>query len=201
MSSVYMHSPVSGDLLTLDTVVNVNKTASNTLTKSSIMEGSSVGDGYTKGNPKISFSGLCSYNKIIRNPVEDEIIPDPIAFHLILDEIIDSYERFTLYGNDLIPDLAEVVIVDYSITQNRYIDTIEVSLTVEQVFVSERAVTSRITQPEKAKGSDLDVREETDSGKGSKSQVDQETLILNGVEILAESAKAVGSAFDDPEVQ
>ena len=195
MTTVYMYSPASGDLFTLDTVTSVNKTASNTVTKSSVMEGAAIGDGFTKGNPQVSFTGLCSYNKIVRNPVEDELIPDPIAFSLILDEIIDSYERFTLYGNDLIPDLHEVVIVDYSITQNQFIDTMEVSMTVEQVFVSERAIRTRITQPEKTKGSDLDVTEKSEEGKGTKTQVDQQDNLLNtGKEILVQSARDISDA-------
>lgn len=174
MTTVYMFSPESGDLFTLDTVTVVTKTASNTLTKSSVMEGASIGDGFTKGNPQITFNGLCSYNKIARSvqspTLQEQFIPDPTAFNLLLDEIIDSYQRFTLYGNDLIPDLTDVVIVDYTLTQSQFIDTIEVSLTVEQVFVSRRAIRSRITQPEQLNGSDLDVREKVDSGKGSKTQ-------------------------------
>jgi len=172
MSSVFLISH-ENDFFALDVTTDVAKSQSNSLTKSSVMDGTNFSDGFTIGNPSISFSGICNYNKIDRG-IAGFKIPNPKEFSVLLDKMIASFQRFTLYGNKLIPNLDNVVITNYQITQNKYSDAMEVSLTVEQVFVSERAQEVRLTKPSKATSSDLDVTEKTDSGDGSKTEVEEE---------------------------
>lgn len=176
MAVVFMKSP-SGDLLTLDAITEVSKSRSNSLTKSSVMSGAQISDGYTIGNPTITFSGICSYTKVGvgRHPA---VPPTPVELNTILDEMVISEERFTLYGNDLIPTLNNVVIKDYGIVQSKWLNTINVTITVEQVFVSESATRTRITRP--AADTNGDVTEEQDGGQGTKTQIkeeDKETLL------------------------
>jgi len=176
MSSVYMMPRVSNEttnvFFALDITTEVSKSQSNALTKSSVMDGSNFSDGYTIGNPSITFTGICNYHKINRN-IPGFITPNPREFSVILDKMIASFQRFTLYGNNLIPTLPNVVITSYQINQSKYSESMEVTITVEQVFVSERAQTVRLTKPETATSSDLDVTENSDSGDGSKTELEE----------------------------
>ena len=165
MSVVYMRSS-KGEVLALDATVNVTKSRNNTLTKSSVQSGAQISDGFTIGNPSITFSGVCSYTKIKRTG--EEAPPTPDKLNVILDEMILSKERFTLYGNNLIPTLSDVVILSYSLVQSIYENAIDVTITVEQVFISKSAQKTRITAP--AKSTNGDVTEEEGLGQGNKTQ-------------------------------
>lgn len=182
MTVVFMVS-TKGELLSLDSTVNVSKNRSNSLTKSSVMTGAQISDGYIIGNPSVTFSGICSYTKINRGRSEGNSPPDPDKFNVILDEMVLSQERFTLYGNDLIPSLDDVVILDYSINQGVFENAIEITITVEQVFVSESAQKTRVTVP--SANTNGDVTEEQDLGQGNKTQQEESRTLLR---TLADSA-------------
>ena len=170
MASVFMVSN-KNKVLSLDSTEKVSKSRNNTLTKSSVMNGTQVSDGFTVGNPSITFNGICSYSKIMKKS-EGNDAPTPAELDLILDEMVLSQERFMLYGNELIPSMKDVVIISHNVVQAVYENAVEVTLTVEQAFVSNSAQKSRVTKPSvKTKG---DVTEEQDLGQGNKTQQKEE---------------------------
>jgi hypothetical protein len=173
MAVVYLRSN-NGAFLALDVTTNVSKTRSASITSSSIQSGASIADGYTIGNPSITFTGLCTDTKIRTKDGTDDFL-NPFDLDLEINDMVESQERFILYGNDLIPNLEDVVITNYSVTQGQYLDTLEVTLTVEQVFISESARLSDFTSTLKPSSTTNGAYEqEKDNGDGKKVQEDVE---------------------------
>lgn len=147
MTVVYLKSSDT-EILTLDSITSVEKSQSNSVTKSSVMSGKQASDGYTVGNPTIAFSGICTYSKLKRT---NQIItpPTPEELDKIVTRMINSQTRFTMYGNALIPTMKDMVITDYRIMQDKYSNAITVSMALEQVFVSDAADVITISRPTK----------------------------------------------------
>ena len=159
-----------GEALALDVTTEVSKGRAANITSYSIQDGASRADGYTVGNPSISFSGVCTYSKIRPNDGDIKYL-NPSELDKVINEMIESQQRFTLYGNDLIPTLDQVVITDYSINQSDKINAVEVSVTVEQVFVSETSKKSTFTESIKPSvKTNGAYSEETDNGDGKKTE-------------------------------
>jgi hypothetical protein len=167
MAVVYLKSD-TGRIVAIDATQKVTKSRRNSITKSSVMSGAQASDGYTVGNPTVTFSGVCSTTKLAINrtgSIEATQYPTPTELHDLMEEMILSEQRFTLYGNNLIPTLEDVVITSYDIIQEKWIDSVEVLITVEQVFVTKQAQETVISVPNKA--SEDEISYESDKGTGS----------------------------------
>lgn len=180
MSVVYLRSN-NGSLLALDVTTNVSKSRSSSITSSSVQSGASVADGYTLSNPTLTFSGVCTATKI-RETKGDSYFLHPYDLDLEINSMMESQEKFILYGSDLIPNLEDVVITNYSTTQSQYEDTVDVNITVEQVFVSEAARLSDFTksiQVAPSSKSNGAYENEVNSGDGKKTEIEASKSLLD----------------------
>lgn len=133
----------SGDFIALDSTRNFNKTRSATITSSSVMNGRSVGDNMTIGNPSFSMSGIVTYNH--RSVKTNKIPPDPLQFNKYLDALMEGKELFTLYRDDFLGSSEKnVALVEYSIDQETYIDSVAVTLSFQKPYITLPAVRTRI---------------------------------------------------------
>jgi hypothetical protein len=190
MSLVYLKSQ-DDEILALDSVTEVSESQQNSVTKSSVMSGAEASDGYTIGNITVAFSGICTYSKIPRSTAS-VTAPNPKELNALLKKMVNSQTRFTLYGNDLIPTLNEVVITGFSVTQSRYSNAVEVSVALEQVFVTDAAQATRITKPTKEAEEELPekpkFRQRVVSAatiKGAEEQIRVWSLTTRGVDVAS----------------
>jgi len=164
MSSVYILNKNGTGIIAFDATTKTDYTRRNNLTKSSVMSGAQVSDGYTIGAKVISFSGVVSYSKI-RNET-----PTPEMLQVYIDEVINSQTRFTFNGNKLIPSLDDCVIIASDVNHDRFSDAVTTSITVEQVFVTKTAVTTTlILAPSSTTNGELADKKE--NGSGAKTEV------------------------------
>lgn len=156
MSLVYFMSE-SGDLICLDGTEAVDVSRSNSVSKSSMMSGRSVADGVAEGNKIITVTGICTYTKSVRQQQNGN--PDPLKLQDLLDEVVRNQEKFKLRfkkgAYTLLRDIKNCVIVDQSVRVADYLDSVAVTLTIEEVFVSEsakktylQAIPSRAAEPQ-----------------------------------------------------
>lgn len=132
------------------------------------MDGSQVSDGYIIGNPQVTFSGIVSYSKIRNNA------PTPQEFQIYINELIQSYTRFTFYGNALIPSLSNCVITNINVVHTNYSDAIEAVISLEQVFVNKPAIKTEIYSPiAPSVTTEGELAAKEDTGDGNKTQVDE----------------------------
>lgn len=157
-----------GDVLLLDAVTTLSKSRNIAVTKSSVMSGAEVGDGIRVGNFTASFSGVCTTSKIRRRGPTEVLPPTPRELDVLLQKMVDSQKRFTLYGNHLIETIRDVVITNHVVTQEAYLDSVIVAISVEQVFVSEVARQATFTLPAKEAADQIPKKEE--KGAGTKAE-------------------------------
>ena len=172
MSVVYLLSKDGENIIALDCTTNVSRTRSNSITTNSVMSGANASDTYTIGNQTISFTGLVTYNKTANSATDS---PDPLEFQTLLNDLVRSYTRFDLFGNDLIPTLKDCVLTEESYTQDTFEDTIRVSLSVTEVFVTDPADRTSLTVTPSVT-TEGQLADEKDGGSGSKSVVPASTL-------------------------
>lgn len=173
MADIFLKSLDGQYIISLDAVTSTDKSRQNSVTQSSVMSGAKASDGYTIGNYTVNLSGLITYNKI--GTLDGTDTPDPLEFQKQLEELENNFTRFTLYGNSLISRLDNCVISGSTVTVDRYSDTINVSLSITQVFVSQQATETIIINP--TKSSEQEVSSKEDKGDGSKSEDTEEKSV------------------------
>ncbi len=166
MAVVSFMSKDGSKIVCLDATTDVTYKRSNSSTQHSVMSGANISDTYRIGNPTISFSGMCTYSKGLRQKGN----PTPKELEKLINELVESYTRVNLLGNSLIPSLNDCVILDFSVHQADYLDAVMVDITLKQQFISNRAVVTTVKAPSKStKGSAADNK---NGGSGKKSQAD-----------------------------
>lgn len=131
------------------------------------MSGKSVAHDSVEGNITISVSGKVTYTKSV-SQIEN---PTPSQFRKELQKMRSGQKRFTLYAAEqgervLMDTFPNVVIADAQVDLENYSDTIMVSLTFEQVFVSKSA-TAGYLPPIKASADKSTTGSPEDNGDGT----------------------------------
>ncbi|QXN60112.1 hypothetical protein KUA24_45 [Vibrio phage HNL01] len=182
MALIYFVSQ-SGDIIALDGTESVEVSKDNSVSKSSMMDGTTISDGYSEGNKVISISGKVTYSKSLRQQLDGT--PTPLQFQRLIQQTERNHERFTLrtYKGSwpLLDDIKDCVIASNSVSITEYLDTIDVTLTIEQVFVSKSARTTYLApQRTKQEGTSASVADTEDStgGKGATEEKDNRTIAL-----------------------
>lgn len=174
MSTVYFIASDGETIITLDCVESVDVSKSNSISTSSVMSGNTTSDGYEEGLKKVNINGLVTYSKSVRQ--QQEGIPNPLEFQDLVDDTIRSHTKFRLYvskgKHQLLKDIEVCAIDNYSVTATEYLDSIEVSLSISEVFVSQAATTTflpPVKSPEAAKSTS-----DTENTKATKTQETKE---------------------------
>lgn len=153
-----------GEVLLLDAVTSFSKQRSNSVTESSVMSGANVGDGIRIGNYQATFSGVCTTTKIRRRGPTEVLPPTPLELDAMLERMVLSQKRFTLYGNHLINTIPDVVITSHNVLQEVFEDSVTVSISVKQVFVADAATQATITIPSKQAAPEIPKEEKKGAG-------------------------------------
>jgi len=136
MATVFFHAQDGTTKVRLDSEASISVSLPSMVSKSSNMNGVSVSDDVIEGNAVISVEGRVTYSKL----KSQEKNLDPIQFQEALQDARRNRNRFTLYARSkdqpLLQNYDNCVIANVDITVDKYSDTITVSLTFEQVFVS-----------------------------------------------------------------
>ena len=139
MAMVFFLAQDGETKVALDSEASVQVSLSSTVSKSSTMSGGSTSDDVIEGNAVISTSGQVTYAKLTSQKKN----LNPIEYQEAIQEARRNRRRFTVYikdyGMPLLQDYEDCVISDCSFTIDKYSDTITVSITFEQVFVTEAA--------------------------------------------------------------
>ncbi|AUR84722.1 hypothetical protein NVP1063O_055 [Vibrio phage 1.063.O._10N.261.45.C7] len=188
MAIVYFISK-EGNIFSLGSEDNITVSQSNRSSKSSTMQGRTASDDLEEGNKTLSVSGMVSYTKTARQ--ESNGIPDPITFQRMLDKVISSGERFTVYtnksGKSLLDNMKDCVVIDRSVTVDRFSNAITATITFEQQFITDAATTTYLP-PQKSE-SVKNLASVDDSGNATKttqSEEERKTMFAAGFDWLTE---------------
>jgi hypothetical protein len=145
----------------------------STVTKSSVSSGQTASHEVIEGNIIISTSGIVTYSKT----VSSENNPTPITLQEEIQKLRRSGSKFTVYtynnGQPLLQDYANCVISDVEFTASRFSDSIQCSITFEQVFVS-AAAKKEFLKAIPSKSSAATNNSPTDTGQGTKTAEEEE---------------------------
>ena len=186
MATVFFHAQDGTTKVRLDSEASISVSLPSMVSKSSNMDGSSVSDDVIEGNAVISIQGKVTYSKL----KSQEKNLDPIQFQEALQDARRNRNRFTLYARSkdqpLLQNYDNCVIANVDITVDKYSDTITVSLTFEQVFVSLAAKKTYLA-PISSESSKPTTSETKDSGSGSKENLDKQksTFLVKLIEYFS----------------
>ncbi|CAH9012605.1 conserved hypothetical protein [Vibrio phage 424E50-1] len=144
MSIVYFITEDGNSIVALDCEEAVSVSKQNSVSKYSVMSGKNVSDGYSEGNKVISLSGKVTYTKSASQQTQGT--PTPIELQEQLDSFSENHYRFRVYTDNsslpLLKGIDNCVLGGAVVTLGGWKDTIEVSMTIEEVFVSKSATTT-----------------------------------------------------------
>lgn len=176
MGLVYFISDDGESVISLDCEEEINLTKKVKVTESSVMSGKTVSDGYREMNKVLRISGKVTYSKTPKQLIDGNL--NPIEIQNILDSVIRNHHRFKVYTDEsdsnipLLKSIEQCVVEEYSVSLAKYINTIVLTLTLKEVFVTDAAKTGyleNVPSKEAAKsGSD------PSKVKSSKEVVDKE---------------------------
>lgn len=196
MSLVYFTSVDGDTIVTMDSETDITFSRSNTSTKHSIFKNADISDGLIEGNVIITVTGVVTYSKTPRQSLRN---PTPIEFQNLIDQVVRSQQRFTLYsskaGHELLKDVSDCVITDQSISISRWSNSITATLTFESQFITDAArVTYLPPVPDNPS-----YTTEKGNGKGSTTGQSKEdagrTLFKAGAEVGFSMADAISGIF------
>jgi len=140
----------------MDSTTTVSVSMPSTASSSSTMSGKSVSDEVIEGNLTLSLTGFVTYAKL---PSQETNL-NPINFQRAIQRARRLKRRFTVYykdtGQALMESYKDCVITSFDFTIDKYSDTITVSMSFEQIFVSQAAKVGFLAAkiPKKVKESD-----------------------------------------------
>lgn len=173
MAMVYFFAADGKTKVSLDVENNIQVSLPSSVSKSSNMRGVSVSDDVIEGNVTISMSGIVTYSKLESQTKN----LNPIQLQEKLQESRRNRVRFTLYikdyGQALLQNYDDCVISNVDISVGKYSDSINVSMSFEQVFVSQAAKASYLA-PKSSEASKPTTANTKDSVDGAKTQVDED---------------------------
>ncbi|ADX87894.1 hypothetical protein [Vibrio phage JSF13] len=191
MSYVYFQSS-GGDLICLDATSAVEVNKSNTVASYSMMDGRNRSDGYSEGNKIVNINGLVTHTKSVRQ--QQTGTPTPVQFQRLIESVERNHERFTLMVDSgvfpLLDNIKNCVISSRSVKVEQYLDTIEVNMTIEEVFVS-KAATTTFLAPQPSPQASGQISGETPVGSGGTSTTKEEDRRTIALAIKEDGPKAV----------
>lgn len=182
MSIVYFIAPDGKSVIGLDCEESIGMQKKNKVTEYSVMTGETVSDGFQEGNKVVNLSGKVTYNKSVSQ--ESDGTPNPIEIQDMLDDASRSHHRFRLYTDTdrlpLLKGIDECVVESYGVDLGGWTDTVTLSMTIKEVFVSDAAKKTYLPplpNKEQAKSGS-----EPTAGKGGKTEVPEKekaTILRN----------------------
>lgn len=174
MAFYYFLSKDGEDIICLDAERDISVTRNNTASTSSIMSGAVKTDGFEIGNRVITINGVLTYSKSPRQKIDGN--PTPLSFQRLLDELIKSKQRFTLFsnkrGDQLFDDIDDCIILNHSV-QSRDLNSITASITIQEQFVTDAARTTTIP-PKLSSEVEAGLSKESDQGSGTSTETSEE---------------------------
>lgn len=191
MSMVFFFSDDGDTKVCLDSETSITVDMPSSVSKSSVMSGSSVSDEVIEGNIIITVQGVVTYGK---NASQKDNL-NPSEFGDEIQSARRNRRKFTLFVKDydqpLLKDYTDCVIAGASIVVDKYSDSITVMLRFEQVFVSSSATQTTLAPllQESAKPTASDV---VNKGDAQKETITSEvsTSMLKDITNLAESVSS-----------
>lgn len=140
MSQIFFYGS-NNEYICIDCTKSVEFSQNNTINSHSVVSGKQVADDYMIGNKVVQIEGVVTYAKNGRQFAEGN--PTPQQFQNFIDSLVDNKTRFELNArqvkNQLLRNINNCVITARNETVDTYIDSLKVSLTLTEVFVSESA--------------------------------------------------------------
>lgn len=171
MSVVFLKDK-KDNLITFDAVENVTISRNASVTKNTVQSGRSLTDHYHSDLSSITFTGIVTASKIR----SVNAAPTPAAFTILVNDLIDTAEPFTLYGDpdNGIPNFSTCLIVAFEVIKGvSNLDSVNSAITVQQIDIGEEAQLGFLTPTIKADGQ-LDST--VDGGTGTKTSTDTSAL-------------------------
>ncbi|CAM0043595.1 endolysin [Vibrio phage K460] len=145
MSNIaYFFSADGNTKVMLDGTKRVRISAPSSVSQSSNSAGQAISHTSVEGNTTISVEGKVTYSKSVSQ--QDNL--NPYDFQRELQKARRNRQKFTLYltteSNPLLQDYKNCVIQNVDVEVGEFLDTIEVSLVFEQVFVTAAAEATTI---------------------------------------------------------
>lgn len=174
MAFYYFLSKDGEDIICLDAERDISVTRNNTASTSSIMSGAVKTDGFEIGNRVVTINGVLTYSKSPRQKIDGN--PTPLSFQRLIDELVKSKQRFTLFSNkrgeQLFDDIDDCIIVSHSV-QSRDLNSISASITIQEQFVTDAARTTTIP-PKLSSEVEAGLSKESDQGSGTSTETSEE---------------------------
>lgn len=181
---MYFMSTDGRNIVTLDCEDGITVSQSNTTTRNSVMTGKSISDSFIRGNKTVDVTGVVTYSKT-PSQINDGN-PNPAQFTAHVENMINSRQRFTLFADQsyskLLRDVEDCVIASWNYVVDEYEDTITVSMTFEEQFVSQAAQVTYLA-PKPSKEAAKSIQDKEGGGQTSKENVEPEerkTLLKHG---------------------
>ena len=143
MGLAYFISDDGESVISLDCEQEINLSKSVNVTESSVMSGKTVSDGYREMNKVLQISGKVTYSKSANQLIDGNL--DPFEIQEALDSSIRNHHRFKVYTDEndsnipLLKSIEQCVIQQYTVTLSRYVNAIDINMTIKEVFVSKSA--------------------------------------------------------------
>jgi hypothetical protein len=188
MAIVYFISK-EGNIFSLGSEDNITVSQSNKSSKSSIMAGRSASDDLEEGNKVLSISGVVSYTKTAKQ--ESDGVPNPLEFQRMLDSVVSSGERFTVYtnkaGRSLLDNMKDCVVIDRSVTVDKYSNAITASVTFEQQFITDSATKTYLPPQKSSSVNNLASEDGTGTTtKTTQPEAERKTMFAAGFDWITE---------------
>lgn len=158
--------------VSLDTESSITINMPATVSSTSNMEGQTVSDELIEGNITIDVTGRVTYSKL---PSQFNNL-NPIDFQNALQRARRGRRRFTLFykdtGQALLQNYKNCVLKSATVNIGKYSDTITVSLSFEQIFISASAKKTTLKPIVKTSAKPT-VTETKDSGQSTSTKVEE----------------------------
>ena len=182
MSIVYFITEDGKSIVALDCEEAVSVTKQNSVSRHSVMSGN-ASDGVTEGNKVINLSGKVTYTKSASQQTQGT--PNPIEIQDQLDSFSRNNYRFRVYTDQtslpLLKGIDQCALGTSTVTLGGWTDTIEVSMTIEEVFVSKSATTTFLP-PVHADGKSNTTPKKGSGGKTEVPPKEVRSMLLNFTE-------------------
>lgn len=200
MAMVFFLAEDNKTKIKLDTESSIQVNLPSTVSKTSIMSGQTASDEVIEGNATISISGIVTYAKIKERQGVDPV-PNPIELQNHIQDTRRKRRKFTVFvkdsGQPILEDYENCVISDVSFVVDRFSDAITVSITFEQVFVSETARKTYLA-PQRKESVKPSTAETTDSGQTTKTEEKESLSLFRTIEERgADLGRFIGEGIAD----
>lgn len=192
MSVAYLYDGDS-NLIEMDVTTNVNLSRQARATQSSVMSKKAAADTLVVENPTVELVGIVSLNKRTaknNTTTQDQQIPTPIVFQGYLDGLMEDQTIFTLYRDERLgKKMKNMVLVGYQINQGKYINTVNVRLSLQQIYITDAATKSTVISSDD-EGDSTDTTESTSSSKSSGTTSSDTTYLRSWYNDAADGVKS-----------